>query len=173
MNPRGQLRRQISRALAWLVPERNPSGSVFGLITVGALLAAESHIRESYADTVGSTAIVLLTYWLAHSYSDLLGGRLVVGERLGWEVTLRAFAKEWAIIKGATLPFVVLLIGWAAGAPQETAATAAVWTAAVALVAFELAAGVRAAAGPRQLALDGLVGVAIGLAIVGLRSVVA
>ncbi len=162
-----------SRALVWIVPERNPSRTVFGLITVGSLLAAETAVHDTYPETIGSVVIALLVYWLAHSYSDLLGTRLTSGERLRWGVTVRSFAHEWAIIKGAALPLLVLLIGWAAGATQQTAADAAVWTAVGGLVAFELAAGIRTGASGRELVLDGVVGAAMGLGILALRAVVA
>lgn len=162
----------LRRALTWLVPESNPSRTVFGLITVGALLAAESGIHDTYAETIGSVTIALFVYWFAHAYSDLLGTRLASRARLDWGLVLGSFAHEWAIIKGAALPLVALVVAGAAGAPQETAVAAAVWTSVFGLIAFELAAGVLAGARRRELIVDGVVGAIMGVGILALRAVV-
>ena len=39
-----------------VVPEENPSGVVYGMIVIGALLAAESGRHETYLDTIASAA---------------------------------------------------------------------------------------------------------------------
>jgi hypothetical protein len=63
-----------------------------------------------------------------------------------------------------------LLIAWAAGASETTGVNAAVWAAVASLIAFELLAGLRAESSPREFALEGGVGVAMGLAILALKS---
>ncbi|MDE3069781.1 MAG: hypothetical protein KGJ43_03540 [Acidobacteriota bacterium] len=173
MEPSGRTRHSARRALAWIVPDSNPGGTVYGLITVGALLAAESKIRDTYAETIGSVAVAILMYWFAHSYSQILGMRLATRKRLGWRVALHTFAHDWAIVKGAGLPLIALIGAWASGATVRGAANAAVWTAVASLVAFELAAGVRSHAGTRELALDAAVGIVMGLGILALRAIVA
>jgi hypothetical protein len=40
---------------------------VYGVILVGALLAAESGVHETYLDTVLSAVIATAIYWLAHA----------------------------------------------------------------------------------------------------------
>lgn len=158
------------RLASWIVPERNPAGAVYGLITIGALLAAESGLRETYPQTVGSATIAVLLYWFAHSYADVLGLRLSEQRRLGWRELWHTFVQDWAIARGATTPLLVLLVAWAAGTSQATAVTAAVWTVVVSLVAFEVAAGVRSRAKPVELALEVIVGGSMGLAILALRA---
>jgi hypothetical protein len=152
-------------------PEENPGGVVYGIIVVAALLAAESGRHESYLDTIASAAIAAALYWLAHAYTDVLGARLASHERLTASALGRALAHDWAIIRGAALPLAVLAVCWAAGAAQQTAVTAALWTTIASLVAFELIAGVRARASPRELALEGAVGAAMGVAILALKIV--
>ena len=46
------------------------SAAIYGLMTVGALLAAESADSETYAETVGAVAVTMIVYWLAHSYAE-------------------------------------------------------------------------------------------------------
>jgi hypothetical protein len=153
------------------VPEESTSGVVYGIIVVAALLAAESGRHESYLDTIASAAIAAALYWLAHAYAELLGHRLEQHERLTASALARALAHDRAMIRGAALPLAVLAVCWAAGAAQQTAVTAALWTTIASLVAFELLAGVRARASPRELALEAGVGAAMGVAILALKIV--
>jgi hypothetical protein len=152
-------------------PQENPGGVVYGLITIGALLAAESGLHETYEETVGSAAVAIVAYWLAHSYAELLGHRLASGQQLTWRALLRAFARDWAIVRGATAPLLALLAAWTLGASQEDAVEAALWTCAACLVLFELLAALRARAGVGELVLEVCVGGAMGLAIVALRAI--
>ncbi len=149
----------------------NPAGIVYGVITLGALLAAESAQRETYPETVGSTLIALALYWLAHSYADLLGHRLATQARLSVSGLLRSLIHDWAIVSGASIPLLTILIAWAVGAPQTTAVNAALWSVVGSLILFELLAGVRARASPGELLLEGCVGGTMGLAILALKVV--
>ena len=158
------------RIVDWIVPERNPAGAVYGLITVGALLAAESGLRETYPETVGSATIAVVLYWFAHSYADVLGLRLTEQRRVSWDELWHTFVQDWAIAKGAGAPLTALLVAWAVGASQTTAVTAGVWTVVGSLIAFEVAAGVRARAKPLELVLEVTVGATMGLAILALRA---
>jgi hypothetical protein len=158
------------RLARWIVPERNPAGAVYGLITVGALLAAESGLRDTYVETVGSVSVAVLLYWFAHSYADVLGLRLSEQRRPSWEDLWHAFVQDWAIVRGASTPLLALLIAWALRTSQETAVAAGVWTTVASLIAFELAAGVRSRAKPAELTLEVLVGASMGLAILALRA---
>lgn len=159
----------MSRAADWVVPEKNPTRVVYGIITVGALMAAESGHHESYADAVGSAFIATGLYWLLHAYSSVLGHRLATGERLTASALSHSLTEEWAIVRGAAVPLSALLIAWAAGASQETGVTAALWSAVASLVAFELVAGIRSRATPGELALEVGVGMMMGGAILVLK----
>jgi hypothetical protein len=154
----------------WMLPDYNPAGAVFGTLTAGALLAAESGLRDTYPETVGSVLLVVVLYWLAHSYADLLGLRLSSPGRLTLGRLWHAFGRDWAIVRGAFAPVLALLVAWALGAPQATAVSAGTWTAVVSLVAFELAAGLRSRAKAPELALQVGVGAAMGLGILALRA---
>jgi hypothetical protein len=68
--------RLAERARDWLVPERDAAGVVYGTITMGALLAAESPGRESFPDTVAAAVLALALVWAAHAYATVLGYRL-------------------------------------------------------------------------------------------------
>jgi hypothetical protein len=164
-------RRSLARAGEWLVPDANPSGVIYGMIVIGALLAAESGRHESYLDTLASALIATALYWLAHAYASVLGERLATHEPLSAGALRRALGHDWALVRGAAIPLLVLLIAWVAGAAQQTAVTAALWSAVVGLVAFELLAGIRSRAGAAELALQLTVGLTMGLAVLALRIV--
>lgn len=151
------------------MPERYPEGVVYGLITVGALLAAEGGLKDSYAETVGSTAIAMILYWFAHAYADVLGLRLSEQRRVSWAELWHTFVQDWSIVRGAGLPLLTLFVAWIAGASQTTAVTAGVWVVVGSLIAFELAAGVRSKAKPVELAFDVSAGTTLGLGILILR----
>jgi hypothetical protein len=144
---------------------------VYGVVAIGALLAAESGAHDSYPDTVGSALIAVGIYWLAHAYASVLGQRLATAGRLTVSTLWGTLKREWAIVEGAAIPLLALVIAWATGATQETALTVAVWSAVVSLIAFELAAGIRSDATPGELALDVGLGAAMGIAILALKVV--
>jgi hypothetical protein len=138
---------------------------------IGALLAAESDIHVSYLDTVSSTAIAAALYWLAHAYATALGFRLTLEEPLSMRGLLRELANARGILRGASLPLLALVLAWTTGAPLHGGVTAALWTTIASLIAFELLAGIRSHAPPRELALEVGVGATMGIAILALKIV--
>jgi hypothetical protein len=165
------MRKWLARAADRIGLAENPSGVVYGIIVIGALLAAESGRHETYLDTVASAAIAAALYWFAHAYANVLGSRLANQEHLSARALMGALGHDWAIVQGAALPLAALAIGWIAGVAQQTAVTAALWSTVASLVAFELIAGVRAHASARELALEGCAGAAMGVAILALKIV--
>ncbi len=127
-------------------------------------------MHDGYPELIGSTALALGIYWLAHSYSTVLGRRLSHEEHLTAGALVRALGHDWSIVRGASVPLLALLVAWAAGASQTTGVDVAVWSAIVSLVVFELLAGLRAGSTPKEFTLEGGVGVAMGLAILALKS---
>jgi hypothetical protein len=138
---------------------------------IGALLAAESGSHDTFAETIGSAVIAVGIYWVVHAYSETLGRRLMTPGRLTLGALWRALRYEWAIVEGAAIPLLVLVFAWAIGTSQETAVTAALWSAVACVIVFELVAGIRSQATPAELALDVGVGVLLGLAILALKLV--
>jgi hypothetical protein len=148
-----------------------PAGAVYGTISVGVLLAAESALKETYPATVASVVITLVMYVLAHAYAGYTGERLEDGEPL----SLREFGvtlthESWLLV-GAGIPLIAVLIAWAVGASLETAVSAAVWTSAAMVVAIELAAGIRAGETGRNLAVQTALGAVLGALVIVLRLV--
>jgi hypothetical protein len=160
---------RAERTLGFLLPDQNMSGAIYGMIAIGALLAAESGLRDTYLETIASALLALALYWLAHSYAHLLGQRLQTRERLTAGALGKNLLHDWAIMRGGAVPLLVLLACWAAGASQETAVTVDLWITAASLLTFELLAGLRAKASPAELLVEGCVGAAMGIGILALR----
>ena len=156
---------------AWVVPEQNPGGTVYGALIVAALLAAEGGRHETYAGTVAAAVIATALSWLAHSYAVVLGDRLEGGPRIGGLELVRALMRERALLRGTVIPMVVLLVFWAAGRSQSAGVTAAIWSVIIALVLYEMIAAVRSKATPREFALDVCVGLTLGIGILALKIV--
>jgi len=155
----------------WLVSAKNPAGVIYGVLAVGTLIAAEGTRRETYETVIGASALALVLYWLAHAYACHLAERLKRPEE--WQprdigVTL---LHEAALVKGAALPIVALLLSWLAGASLSTGVAAALWTAAVELVLLEVAAGVGRKLPPREMAVEVVLGAALAVGILGIRIV--
>jgi hypothetical protein len=149
----------------------DPAGAIYGTITVGALLAAESAHNETYFETVASVVLTLVLYVLAHSYSEFTGHRLREGEHLTYEGYRRSLVREAAALPGATPPLLAVLIAWASGAALATAVSAAVWTSAGMIVVLELISGVRAGETGRELAAQIGLGALLGLGVIVLKLV--
>lgn len=147
----------------------NPSGLIHGTLVVGALLAAESTRRESFAATVGAVGVALMLYWLTHAYSKVTEHRLETGEPMTAASVGRTLIHELTIVGGAAMPLLALLISWAVGAPLSTAVIAAIWTSVGMIVAIEVVAGVRMELTGRQLALQIAVGIMFGMLVIVLH----
>ena len=145
------------------------SAAIYGLMTVGALLAAESANSETYTETVGAVAITMLVYWLAHSYAEFASDRLTEGQPLRFAPLARIMRHQVPILFGAAIPLVALLIDWAVGASLSTAVTTALYTSAGMVVLIEVVAGIRAKQSGRELLLQALFGAVLGLLIIALR----
>lgn len=167
----GPLRKLAGALAGALIGAENPSGAIYGLIVIGALMAAESGRHESWLDTLLSAAIAALLYWVAHGYANALGARLAGRERLTPRVLVRSLRRDLSLVRGAAVPLVALVVAGAAGAAQEAAVSVAIWSAAISLAAFELLAGIRSGASRSELALETAVGAAMGVAVLLLRIV--
>jgi hypothetical protein len=150
-------------------PAFNSRAAVYGLIAVSAVLAAETASRETYGETVVAVVLAMILYWLADSYAELVALRVREAERLTPAALGRMLWQEVAIMLGGAPPLLAVLIAWATGAGLNTALIAALWTAAGTILLTEVLAGVQADLSGRELAIQTLVGSALGLLVLALR----
>jgi hypothetical protein len=164
-------RRRTRRATGWLarVAVDNAGGAVYGTVMVGVLLAAADTHREGYPETIGAAVVVLALYWLMSLYTHTLGNRLRTGGRLNLKLLWHSCAHELAIVEGAFVPVLALLIAWVAGATVASGVTVALWATALSVVILEVAAAWRARLRPHEVWLQAAVGAIMGLAIIALK----
>ena len=144
---------------------------VYGTITVGGVLAAESALRETYARTLGGAAVALVLYWLAHTYAEFTQRRVKELRALGRGDLVEILLGEAWILPGAAAPIVVVAIGDVLGASLADAISAAVWSTAALVVTIEVVLGLRERLALRELMLQSGFGLALGLLVVTLRAV--
>jgi hypothetical protein len=164
-------RHLADRVIEWISPDENPAGVVYGTVIIGAVLATESTGHETLLETFVAIVLALALYWLAHAYAHTLGERLDRQTPLRGAGILSSLLHDLAIVRGASLPVLALLISSACGASLATAVLVALWTSALAVVSFELVAGIRAGLRGAELLVQVCVGAVMGLAIIALRAV--
>jgi hypothetical protein len=149
----------------------NAGAAIYGLIIVSVLLAAESARRETYAKTVAAVVLVLVLYWLAHGYADLVSWQVREGRRLTAAILVRTMLREVPLLAGAALPLLTVVIAWAIGSDLQSALLAALWVDVATIVAVQVVAGIRAELSGWELVSQVLVGGALGVLILLLRLV--
>lgn len=167
------LPRHPRRAAAWLagVAVENAPGAVYGTVMVGVLLAAEDTYHEGYPETIGAAAIILVLYWFMNLYTHTLGIRLRTRGRLTKTLFWHSCAYELAILEGAMIPVLALLVAWAAGATVTTGVTVALWATAVSIVTLEVTAAWRGGLRRMDVWIQAGAGAVMGLAIIALKLV--
>jgi hypothetical protein len=145
--------------------------AVYGTISVGALLAAESAGQETYAETVVAVVLTLLLYVLAHTYSEYTAERLRREEPLSMIALAQTARAEAWLLPGAGVPLLAVLIGWVLGASLATSVTVAVWVSAAMVMVFETGFAIRAHEAGRDFVVQAGIGALLGLLVIALRYV--
>jgi hypothetical protein len=145
---------------------RNPAAAIYGVITVGALLAAEGGQHDTYAETIIALVVAITMYWIAHAYSAYAGGRFAEGHRVSVKGLAEALVVELPVLVGAALPLLVVCAFGIGGAALGTAITAGVWAAAITIAGIEVVTAVRTDLTGRDLVIQCSVGIVIGLLVV-------
>ncbi|HEX4186615.1 MAG TPA: hypothetical protein VHY83_01840 [Solirubrobacteraceae bacterium] len=135
------------------------------------MLAAESGRRETWAETFASAVIAACLYWLAHSYATVLGRRVTTREPLTIRGLTLGLLHDWALVRGASIPLLALLVAWVTGSSQQTAVDVALYTVVASLIAFEVIAGLLTRATRTELLVEVGVGVTMGLGVLVLQIV--
>jgi hypothetical protein len=152
-----------------LTVEGDPGAAIYGTLTVGAVLAAESTRDIHLISALVGTSVAVVLYWLAHGYSAGMSRRLSNKTPLTWSGFRSDLRREWGIVEGATIPLVPTFI--AAGFGMRPAAVYALglWIVAISLIAYELLAGL--AIGLKNWALLGqtAIGAVLAIGIVALK----
>jgi len=113
--------------------------------------------------------IALLLYWLAHSYSELLGRRLDEGTPLTLATMSATMRGELSILSGAAVPLFAVLICWAAGVTLATAVDWGARTSALMILLIEIVAGSRADLTGKEFAKQAILGAVLGVLVLAVN----
>jgi hypothetical protein len=160
----------VAPVIGLIAPDHNPGGAIYGTVTIGVLLAAEASRAETYSRTLDAIAAALFLYWLAHGYAHVAGRRLSEKESYTIGSVFVALGEELAILRGAAIPFLAVILCWLANARLSVGITAGIWSAVGVLLAIELIAGIRARLSFGALMVQTSVGALFGITILVLRS---
>lgn len=65
-------------------PRGSSRGVIYGIVIVGSVIAVESAAHPSAAGETFATVLVLIIYWMAHAYSEMMGERFRTSRPLDW-----------------------------------------------------------------------------------------
>ena len=148
---------------------KGPAEVLYGALVSSVVLAATSASAETGELVVVATAMVSVTYWLAHVYADAVGGRFEDTDHSTHHRLRHALHNNTGVLLGSLPVLVVFVIGRLLGLDVQDSAFLSLWFT-VAMLAGVAAfaahrAGVRGAALLGETALAG----AFGLLVIGLK----
>ena len=163
----------LERFLGLVDPDAHPAGLVYGLVVLGSVLAAESvHSSGPLRDILGAVT-VLFVYWLAHTYADLMGKRYQQTEPLTWGDARQVARHEWAIMRGAIVPVVAMLVAMLFGLSAWRVDEVGMGVDVAMLMLFAVVGGIRANLSKPALVLQACLALAFGVFIALVRAVLA
>ena len=148
---------------------KGPAEMLNGALVSSVVLAATSAGAETGELVVVATALVSVTYWLAHVYADAIGGRFEDTDHSAHHRLRHALKNNTGVLLGSLPVLVVFVVGRLLGLDVQDSAFLSLWFT-VAMLAGVAAfaahrAGVRGAALLGETALAG----AFGLLVIGLK----
>lgn len=166
--------RPVLRAMVWSMdPRDNPGALIYGLLTVGAVISADSGTVQHDRREIITAAVTVFIYFLIHAYSTLLGNRLSGSGVLSGTELWSAIQAEFAIVRGASLPVLAMIVAVLLGANANTMEWVGIICAIVLLILFEVLAGLRSHLGQRWVVLQAGFGAGFGLLLIVLKAVAA
>jgi hypothetical protein len=149
------------------------SGGLYGTVLVLAVVIALSKGGRSPASLIlGGILITSLVFFIVHVYADTLASRVRYPER-GWIALARHHAHHEApILEAPVGPAIPLLLGWIGVLSRDAAAWGAIGMGLLGLFTWGLVLGRALAYGRGRSVMIGLLNVALGGAMVGLKVLV-
>jgi hypothetical protein len=148
-----------------------PAEVLYGAVVSGAVLAVTSAHAEVGENVVISTALVSVTYWLAHVYADAIGGRFEDTEHSTGHRLRHAVANNFGVLFGGIPPLVVFVVARLLGQDVSEAALTALWFTVLLLMASAAVAAHKAGARGGTLVGETAVAGGFGLVVILLKIV--
>ena len=139
---------------------KGPAEMLYGALVSSVVLAATSAGAQTGELVALATALVSVTYWLAHVYADAIGGRFEDTDHSTHHRLRHALKNNTGVLLGSLPVLVVFLIGRLIGLDVQDSAFLSLWFTVAMLAAVAAFAAHRA--GVRGAALLGETALAAG-----------
>ena len=150
---------------------RRRAVGIYGtIVTAGVLASAGDRLKTP--ELALSVLITLLVYWIAEEYAEILGEHLAGGRLPTLGYAGAALKATWPMVGASSLPLLLLMLAWAAGASSSAAANVALGAAVAELLAYSWAAGRAAHLSRRQQLVISSAAAALGLVMIMLKDFV-
>jgi hypothetical protein len=162
-------RRMARRLGKFLDPQDEPAEVIYGTLLAGVVLATKAGKGISGNAVLWTAVAALVFYWLAHAYADILGEQMSTRVRPGWHEV-----GHWAMVnahrlRASLIPVVVFEIVRIFQGSVNVSVLTALWITVLLLAGWGMAASYRSGSRGLSLAVETLVGAALGLLVVGLK----
>jgi hypothetical protein len=156
-------------------PSLRPARDVhFGAAVYGSFLAASIIVvSDSAGESARAMTVSLLasmmTFWLSHVWSEVVGEHVVQGSRFQARHVLRIARSEWPLVEAAVVPTLFLALAWAGVWSRDTGATLAFVSAIAQITGWGFVAGLRSDGTLRSAILLGAVQGLLGMSLLALK----
>ena len=165
----------MSAAERWRPRVARTTGSVteaiYGLILATSVIAVSREYDSSNAGVIGVTVLVTgVVFWLAHIYARVLAGWIARHRMLNRSEVREVLRHDWPLVE-VTVPLVLILaLGVLDVVPDKSAILTAMLAALVELAAAGAYAARTSGAGLRGAVVSAVIAVALGSAVVLLKT---
>ncbi len=150
---------------------RGPAELLYGALVTSVVLAATSAGADSGEIVLLASALVSVTYWLAHVYADAIGGRLEDTEHSSAHRLRHAVRNNTGVLLGSLPVLAVFAVGRLLGMDLIDATFLALWFTVAMLAAVAAFAAHRAGVRGAPLVGEAVVAGAFGLLVIVLKYV--
>jgi len=148
---------------------KGPAELLYGALVSAVVLATTSANVESGETVLIATALVSVTYWLAHVYADAVGGRFEDIHHPSHHRLRHALKNNTGVLLGSIPVLVVFLLGRLLGMTVANAAFLALWFTVAMLAAVAALAAHRAGVRGGKLVAETAAAAAFGLLVIALK----
>jgi hypothetical protein len=129
-------------------PARDVSygAAVYGSFLVASVVGVAFETGASAGTMTGTAFGSMVVFWLAHTWSEVIGQRITLGERFRRRDVFVIARREWPLVQASVLPTVLLALAWAGLWSRDTGASLALAAAILQIVGWAYVAGLRSGA---------------------------
>jgi len=131
---------RVAATARWLI-SMDPPGLLYGAVLSAAVIAMVTDHPDDSTRVAVTTSVVLVIYWLAHSYIYALSDRLRGDQGPARGLLKRALVHETSVLMGGAPAIVVYVIATALGRTVTQAGNVALWFSVLLLAAVGFVGG--------------------------------